>query len=342
MDVRRIRSGVAVGRSLALSLCVLMFSQAAWAVDVAVQKDEQDPCEEAVIEGYEPNTFGYTKQANDEGFADFTLSIKSQLFRDWICRRTGGTNRLYFTFTGRFGFYIRTRDSSPVIAKNYNPKMVWRVIPHTDVTTPATVHGNKPVREYAGYIEFAYAHDSNGQSIDTLQEFEVQASQVGSTTDAMDYISRGWDYLQVTGKKSFSGERLGNAVVAVYPDLKFFLRHGLFQGVPEEYHSWEADPALHPRHAFDGLSAAVEYRPFAGRAGQDSGRAVPKSSLRLELKYTTGYDPVARYNTVRGEIGINVLGLPIAVWAKDGYMNGLARYYKKTRSLGVELRFAEF
>jgi hypothetical protein len=314
----------------------------AHAVDVAVQKDVADPCEEAVIEGYEPNPFGYTKQANDVGFVDFTLSIKAQLFRDWICRRSDGMHRLYFTFTGRFGFYVRTRYSSPVIAKNYNPKLVWRLIPNTEATTAATVHGNKTIREYSGYIELGYAHDSNGQSIDTLQEFEVQASQVGSTAAALDYVSRGWDYVQVTGKKSFSADRLGQAVVSVYPDLKFFLRHGLFQGVPEEYHGWEQDTALRPRHAFDGLSAAVEYRPFAGLSGQDSRAAVPKSSLRMELKYTTGYDPVARYDTIRGELGINVFGLPITTWAQDGYMNGLARYYKKTRALGVELRFAEF
>ena len=68
----------------------------------------------------------------------------------------------------------------------------------------------------------------------------------------------------------------------------------------------------------------------------------PMSSLRMELKYTTGYEPIARYNTVLGELGVNVFGLPVTIWAKDGYMNGLARYYKKTRSLGLELRFAEF
>jgi len=338
----RIRNRVAVRTSLALPLCFFMMGQAAWAVDVAVQKDDQDPCEEAAIEGYEPNTFGYTKQANDEGFADFTISIKSQLFRDGICRRTGGTNRLYFTFTGRFGFYIRTRHSSPVIAKNYNPKMVWRVIPDTSDTTPVTVHGNKAAREYTSYVEFAYAHDSNGQSIDTLQEFEVEASQIGSAADAQDHVSRGWDYLQATGKKSFSGGHWGSAVLSVYPDLKFFLRHGLLQGAPEEYYRWEQDSALRPRHAFDGISAAVEYRPFAGRGGEDAGKAVPLSSLRMELKYTTGYEPVARYNTVLGELGVNVFGLPVTLWAKDGYMNGLARYYKKTRSLGMELRFAEF
>ena len=35
-------------------------------------------------------------------------------------------------------------------------------------------------------------------------------------------------------------------------------------------------------------------------------------------------------------------GLPLNFWAQDGYMNSLARYYKKTGSVGIELRFAEF
>jgi len=131
-------------------------------------------------------------------------------------------------------------------------------------------------------------------------------------------------------------------VVSVYPDFKFFLRHGFLQGVPEESYSWEQDSTLRPRHAFDGVSGAAEYRPFAGLTGRDSRAAVSKSSLRVEVKYTTGYEPVARYNMVRGEVGVNVYGLRITAWVQDGYMNGLARYYKKTRSVGMELRFAEF
>jgi len=103
MNTRRNRFGAAAAGILGLPL-FLLIGQAAFAEDVAVQNDARDPCKERIIEGYEPNTFGYTKQANDEGFTDFTISIKSQLFRDWICRNSGGRSRLYFTFTGRFGF----------------------------------------------------------------------------------------------------------------------------------------------------------------------------------------------------------------------------------------------
>ena len=60
------------------------------------------------------------------------------------------------------------------------------------------------------------------------------------------------------------------------------------------------------------------------------------------MKYTTGYDPVARYNTVRGEFGFLVIGLPVNIWVQDGYLNSLARHYLKARSIGIELRFAQF
>jgi hypothetical protein len=169
-------------------LSCLFAPQSAQAMDVAVAKNDQDPCEEAVVEGYEPNTFGYTKQSDDVAFVDFTISIKAQLFRDLLCQRLRGKSRLYLTFTGRFGFYVRTRNSGPDIAKNYNPKLLWRVIPDPAATTPSTAY-------------------------------------------------------DVTG---------------------------------------------------------------------------------------------------RGEVGFYVFGVPLTVWAQDGYMNSLARYYKKTKSGGIELRFAQF
>jgi hypothetical protein len=76
---------------------------------------------------------------------------------------------------------------------------------------------------------------------------------------------------------------------------------------------------------------AAEYRPNIGWV----------ANPRFYLQYKTGYDPVARYNTVRGEIGFSLFELPVAIYAQDGYMNSLARYYKKARSFGVELRISE-
>jgi len=287
------------------------------------------------LEGYEPTRFGYTKQGDDVPFIDFTVSIKVQLLRSPFCHWfPRDTVRLYLTFTGRFGFYLGTRPSSPVIAKNYNPKLLWRWIPDPESTLSAETGGRR--REYKSYFDFAYAHDSNGQSISTAEQYDGLVRQVSNPNYALDYISRGWDYLDFATKQAFSGE---TARVNIYPELKYFLRHGLLQGVPEEYHSWEGGSPGQPRHAYDGILMEVDYLPYAGRSSNS-----PRwdDTLRLALKYMTGYEPIARYNTVRGEIGLTVLGLPLNLWAQDGYMNSLARYYFKTTSVGLEVRLTQW
>ncbi len=301
-------------------------------MDVAVASER---CDEPILQGYEPTTLGYTKQSDDEWFSNFTVSFKAPLFGSLLCSKLEGRGHLYLTFTGNFAFYVATRHSAPVLGREYNPKLLWRFIPDPGDKKTTSGYDGKQVPVYASYLDLAYAHSSNGQSIDTQEAYDIQASQLGSAADALDYISRGWDYFQVDGKRTFTTAH--DSELIVYPDFKFFLRHGLLQGVPEEYYSWEQDSTLRPRHAFDGVSAAAEYYPYKSR------QATPfQSSVRFEIKYTTGYAPVARYNTFRGEFGFAAWGLPLAVWAQDGYMYSLARYYKKTSAIGMELRFAVF
>jgi hypothetical protein len=315
--------------------CLGIYNEAA-AMDAAVATEQPDkPCgyPEPIFQSYQPTTLGYTKQSDDEWFLNFTISFKAPLFRSLLCNHLGGRGHLYLTFTGNFAFYVATRHSGPVLGREYNPKLLWRFIFDPSDTRTISSFDRRPVTVYASYIDFAYAHSSNGQSIDTQQEFDIQARQSKSTNDALDYISRGWDYLQVAAKETISAAH-GREIV-IYPDFKFFLRHGLLQGVPEEWHSWEVDTTLRPRHAFDGISTAVEYWPYEDQPAESL-----RSSVRFQVRYTTGYDPVARYNTFRGEFGFSPWGLPLAVWAQDGYMYSLARYYKKASAVGVELRFA--
>jgi hypothetical protein len=324
-------------------LCLMLGAPASVrAVDVAVANGEENrSCDEPVLQAYEPNTFGYTKQSDDEWFIDVTLSVKMQMFRDWFCKPTNGALRLYLAVTTRFGFYVRTRDSGPVVGKEYNPKALLRWIPSTSGHMRSVGYDDRTYDTYEDYLDFAYAHSSDGQTIDSLAAYQLETIQAGSAADALDYISRGWDYVQIEAKTTSSRTLFRkDDLLTLYPDFKFFLRHGLFQGVPEEYHSWEEDSALRPRHAFDGVSAEFEYKPFGRRA--DDPDEAHRASLRLAFKYQTGYDPFARYNTLRGEIGYSAWGLPITLWAQDGYMNSLARYFKKARSIGLELRFAEF
>jgi hypothetical protein len=62
----------------------------------------------------------------------------------------------------------------------------------------------------------------------------------------------------------------------------------------------------------------------------------------LAIKYLTGYQDPLRYNTFRGELGLQLFTLPLVVWAQTGYMSSLANYYKKVSSFGIEVRFESF
>lgn len=329
--------------ALALSICVIS-GRTANAVDRATV-----PTSVPLIEAYEPNVLGYTKQSDDVPFVDITVSLKYRLFRETLWQalnprkslaeltQDNDRQRLYLTFTGRFGFYVRTRHSDPVVAKNYNPKLLWRYIPDPHETKSSDTTTAKHSQEYTEYIDFAYAHDSDGQSIDTAASYGLARRTLEDPNFALDQVSRGWDYAQIEGKYTFDLNRDGTNKLSVYPGAKFFLRHGFLQGVPEEYHTFEGDPTAKPRHAYDGVMVAAEYRPLVA----DRNNSKWFSNPRLYIQYKTGYEPVARYNTIRGEFGFVLKELPIAIYVQDGYMDSLARYYKKARSFGVELRIAE-
>ena len=89
-------------------------------MDIAVA--HRDPCAAPVIESYEPVTLGETKQSDDESFVDFTLSLKAELFSNWICRKLRGRDHLYLTFTGRvcaMGCWTPVRQNRASKARRY-------------------------------------------------------------------------------------------------------------------------------------------------------------------------------------------------------------------------------
>src|SRR5437016_1280197 len=181
-----------------VAACVLVaVATAARAVDVALSNHEGD-----LLQPYEPTTAGYTKDGRDVPFMDLTLSLKCPLLpKNWI-----SPNGLFLAFTGRFGFYWGTRYSSPVVGKSYNPKLIWRYLP--SVEDRPSAFGKSESREYAEYLDFAYAHQSNGQTISTAVQYD-DAQRVAERPDfANDYISRGWDYLEVVWKRSYGSDKL--------------------------------------------------------------------------------------------------------------------------------------
>ena len=283
------------------------------------------------LESYEPNTFGFTKDSDDVAFLDFTVSVKYQIFPVVITEHFGETEQLYAAFTGRFGQYLGTRESSPVIGKEFNPKLIWRHITAWD-PGPAPKDKGKRAKEY---MEFILAHDSNGQSINTPEQFQQAQAQAERPEFAFDRISRGWDYLGFIWKKVPSVDEQHR--FSTYLILKYFLPHGPFQGAPEEFNDWETDPEGKPRKSVNGVGALLKYQ-----WNWQSERWTWLSYPKVALVYETGYHNIFKYNTVRMEAGIKVSRLPLTVWARRGYGSDLAQYYKKVTSYGIELEIGSF
>jgi len=141
-----------------------MASQGTESQDTQIKKPT-----EPLLQPYEPITAGYTKDSDDVPYLDVTLSLKYRLLP---VECTGNKDRAFFAVSTRFGFYWGTRDGSPVVGKEYNPKLIWR---HALAGAPNVPGGSEaqdgrakrlPLEDVA-FIDFAYAHDSNGQLIHT-------------------------------------------------------------------------------------------------------------------------------------------------------------------------------
>ena len=258
------------------------------------------------IESYEPNTLGYTWDSDDVGFLDFKLSVKYPVMPERICAKLEDT-RLYFAATTRFAQYLGTRDSSPVIGKRFNPKIIWRTVTEWEprATQEASCERNrqKNAREY---FDLAFGHESNGQSIHSpgplWEAREVNFRRDGRPEFALDQISRGWDYFEM----AYKARPAEHPNWTAYLTLKFFLPHGPLQGAAEEYSDWENDAQGKPRRSVNGVATLIKYR---GNWECCNWLADPKFALGVE----TGYRDIFRYVTVRAEAGLKLWELPLTL-----------------------------
>jgi hypothetical protein len=299
------------------------------------------------LQSYEPSAFGYTKNNDDVGFYNIKLSVKFPLAPVQTAKWFGDENRFFLSFTGYWGFYIGDRYSSPVVGKEYNPQLFWQhsflCDPDRALFTPGPVFGGSSsgieprTREsnpqpMSCYIAIGYNHDSNGQIIDSLDQY-LAAQNAHGAEAANDSISRGWDYISISGKVQHS---INSNQFSLYPQFKYFLSDGLAQGPPEELHSWEHPGDAKPRKEVDGLGLIAKWRFQLG-----SPRNVFNDG-KFAVRYGTGYQDAFKFSTVRIEAGIQFLQLPIVVWTQRGYMSDLSQYYRNVTGYGVEFEIGAF
>lgn len=289
---------------------------------------------------HEPTTVGITKDSDDSGFLDFKLSVQYQLLPQGVTNflrllhdtfpipisgYPAYNSAVYFAFTGRFGQYLNTRDSSPVVGKRFNPKLFYRI--WTD-------------KGHEGYFDLTFlAHESNGQSIDSPAEYQAARSALAKPEIVDDQLSRGWDYIELVWKHSLKQVR-DQRTFSSYVTLKHFLANGIMQKGAEEYNEWEENPEGKPRTYVNGFAGMLKFQ------GQGEWFTLFDTVILKDVKavfaYETGTRRPFRYSTTRLEFGTKVLQLPLTVWRQHGYNSDLAQYFKRVESYGIQLEIGSF
>ncbi|HEY9051835.1 MAG TPA: hypothetical protein VIQ03_09845, partial [Gammaproteobacteria bacterium] len=288
------------------------------------------------LQSYEPNTIGITKDDNDVSYMDFKLSLMYPVFHQGTPDDVWSSKWVpmpYFAFTGRFGQYINTRDSSPVVSKRFNPK----------------IFGRYWLDKNESYIDIGYAHESNGQRINSEALYLDLRDQYLSNNEnpdfANDSISRGWDYWDFAWKQVLNYDErskpkeIKNRSTSFYLNIKNFSSNGALQGVPEEYNSWELGPVGLPRAYYDGLSFMVKH---AVDYKEPDGDRDIYSGYKVAFLYTTGYKDSFENNTYRLETTFKFYDIPIMFWYSRGYNSDLIDYYKDVESYGFAMELRSF
>jgi hypothetical protein len=301
-----------------------------------------------MVRAYEPTQIGYTFQEDDESFMDFSISLMVPVLhnvypdrpvdeRRGIFKTEGRTIYPYFAFTGRAGQYLGTRDSSPVVGKQFNPLFILR---HwtTDMDNPA-------LAEPDNYIDLIYAHESNGQWIDDGVTFAEVSRLHHSFNEARDEISRGWDYVGLNVSRR--GYWLPGLEESQRWQLKLshYLDTGIMQGDAEEYYPWELDPEGKQRNDVDGLWMRFDFEQpidWLNFGSDTEGNETFGFNGRVGLTWFTGISQPFAHNTFEVEVGFLINGFPLEAWYRNGYMTDLTDYYRKLESGGVRVSFWQF
>ena len=303
------------------------------------------------VRPYEPVLFGLSRDEGDEMKLDFTVSLMFPLFGDywdamglepdrgWPTRKLYALHSaIFFSGTVRAAQYIAGRPSAPVVEKRFNPQLFWRYwIPDRQDHDRISTHR---------YLDFIpYGHESNGQSISTLESFNQQreiyrnlendpASALAarrSFLSARDSISRGWDYVGLEGSWASADDQ------HIYRlKVREFLPHGMLQGDAEQSHDWEGFGPTHPRRQYDGLM--FQYVGFF--------HPVRKYTKFLQgryaLTYTTGLSHPGERNTFQLDFGASFFRRPISLWFRSGYNSDLIDYFQRDNSAGIGITIWSF
>lgn len=253
------------------------------------------------LTGNEPSYFVLSRDEGDDYYhAEFYLSIKYPLLQRPIRFLLGDESTLYFNYNGLYDFYLGTRHSSPIVSRRQNPGLMFEY--------------KFPDHEILRKAKIGYFHESNGQTIDTEADYL-------NTTDAKDYVSRGWDYVYL----ELSAEPKKNWFV--YMQGRRFLDKQMFKLDREEKWPWEP-PVGENRliQEYDGIRLIVNR--------MIKGKYWTFDEMKFSAIYRTGYRDFGHNSTRRFEATFRIFDIPLYIYYFDGYGINISSYYKKSSAYG--------
>lgn len=280
--------------------------------------EEEDPDAPVKLLGSgDPSHFALARENGETGsHIELFLSIEYPLFKEPLNSISGQRWNLYFNFNGKFDFFRNSRDSSPLITRLQNPGLILEY-------RPQQLFYDTLVAFRTGYF-----HESNGQTIDTLEEYQT-------TADARDYVSRGWDYipLELEFRKPVPAASLFHDFFkGFYVTFRgrYFLPKQIFEHDKEDEVFWEARTEQPRIEDYDGIRLRLSktYHP--------SGAWLP-GEVTLKALFRSGYHDLNF--SQRYEVTTRVWGLPIYLYYFDGYGTNLSTYHQKGSSFGGGFEF---
>jgi hypothetical protein len=215
---------------------------------------------------FSPNYFVLATDPDDsaQSRGEFLLSLRADL---WVAPLTlgplNGLSKLSTDYTGLYDFYW-LRYSAPVISRLQNPSaFVWGL--YADKTRDAD------------YLSLAYCHLSNGQVIETAQQYQDASDpKLAQTLDhVQDYVSRGWDYWRLAGKFHYYFAEKNTPTpqddgslwrMSLFPEMRLFTgKQFFYTKAAEEDDFWNPVPQHPHLSQYDGLRMTVTVDQFCGK-----------------------------------------------------------------------------
>lgn len=281
----------------------------------------KDEFKKNALRGNRPSYLVYTHDPmTSEGLWQYFLSLQYS-FRPWgwwgdIVHEDS------IQFDGLYDFYLGTRESSPVIPRQQNPGFGLSWYPDRWASSGTSGKACLPDK-----LTFGYYHESNGQRIETL-------TQYNSTKNADDYVSQGWDYVYVSASKQFLFCKR-DLMFSVYPAVRLFTGYEGGFTSPSEERDFRR-PANDQPHIdqYDGLRFIAQLDGL-----------VPKNCINLnywgvsgELRTGYGHGAFASNWSYRLTGTVKIARIPLHVFWFSGYGPYIAYFDRHHSQFGGFLR----